>query len=79
MQIRPPCSLGGGLRERDLLSLVQRRRRKRERERGEGGRAHPFLGAWRAGRAGPARAGESLCERFFRQPLKSSGYYYLTL
>ena len=55
------------------------RERERQRERGEGGRAHPFLGAWRAGRAGPARAGESLCEMFFRQPLKSSGYYYLTL
>ena len=52
MQIRPPCSLGGGLRERDLLSLVQRLRRKRER----GGRPGPSLPGGLAG--GPGRAGE---------------------
>ena len=58
MQIRPPCSLGGGSSERDLLSLVQRRRRKRERERERerGGRPGPSLPGGLAG--GPGRAGE---------------------
>ena len=60
MQIRPPCSLGGGLRERDLLSLVQRRRRKRERERDrerEGREAGPIPSWGPGGRAGPGRRG----------------------
>ena len=78
MQIRPPLQPRRGV-ERKGPTFSCAKAEEKTRERGEGGRAHPFLGAWRAGRAGPARAGESLCEMFFRQPLKSSGYYYLTL